>query len=355
MMQHDKRSKDPVAQEVLAFLDKQMNRRVIDFAQLKLGAEQAKEIEKCVISEAGMKGLDPLHAVYAYAQNKISVIVDHLVELPMCAKLAQTYADAEEEYMPSSPPMSPLTMSYFFCWAVFDSCIGKARETLGTVAIDVCRRLGTEWSLLRLFELMQSSRMGFYMHEGTAGPHAVLREFVTGERHKCIVPAGYMGKRGEIWFVRVLPEPYESLPMGYSLIFNTPYVIATKKNGHYMPADSSEWQAFFDRTLPKTGIEDTWNAYAYLMKYGLSLNYWNEYVFQGYANHRHDMIMLAGFPDMPLSRPHSRESEARKEDGMPAQVGPDNGNTPVQRQKMGRNDPCPCGSGKKYKKSCGAR
>ncbi|MBI4585332.1 MAG: SEC-C domain-containing protein [Planctomycetes bacterium] len=23
------------------------------------------------------------------------------------------------------------------------------------------------------------------------------------------------------------------------------------------------------------------------------------------------------------------------------------------RQKIGRNDPCPCGSGKKYKKCCG--
>ncbi|WP_342430923.1 SEC-C metal-binding domain-containing protein [Neobacillus sp. FSL H8-0543] len=28
-------------------------------------------------------------------------------------------------------------------------------------------------------------------------------------------------------------------------------------------------------------------------------------------------------------------------------------NIPVQREKVGRNDPCPCGSGKKYKKCCG--
>ena len=26
----------------------------------------------------------------------------------------------------------------------------------------------------------------------------------------------------------------------------------------------------------------------------------------------------------------------------------------VKTQKVGRNDPCPCGSGKKYKKCCGA-
>jgi uncharacterized protein YecA (UPF0149 family) len=25
----------------------------------------------------------------------------------------------------------------------------------------------------------------------------------------------------------------------------------------------------------------------------------------------------------------------------------------VPRKKVGRNDPCPCGSGKKYKKCCG--
>ena len=28
--------------------------------------------------------------------------------------------------------------------------------------------------------------------------------------------------------------------------------------------------------------------------------------------------------------------------------------TPVKSQKVGRNDPCPCGSGEKYKKCCGA-
>jgi len=26
---------------------------------------------------------------------------------------------------------------------------------------------------------------------------------------------------------------------------------------------------------------------------------------------------------------------------------------PRQKKKVGRNDPCPCGSGKKYKKCCG--
>lgn len=309
-MQHVDKPRGPLSRKVLAALETQLNRRVIHFADLKLGAERAHDLERGVISDEGMRDLDPLHAVYAFAQNKMSVIVEQLSELPMCAKLAKAHADAEDEYLPSGPPMSPLTGSYFFCWAVFDSCVGKAKETMGTVAIDVGRRLGMEWSLLRLFEHMQDSRMGFYIHEGTSGPHVLLREFITGKKHRCIVPAGYTGMAGEIWFVRVLPEPFESVPMGYSLVFNTPYVLATKKNGRYMTADASEWQAFFDRTLPKTGIQDSRKAYADLMKYGLSLNYWNEYVFEAYVNNRSDMILLAGFPDVPSSRPHSRAGEA---------------------------------------------
>jgi|AntAceMinimDraft_17_1070374.scaffolds.fasta_scaffold01915_5 hypothetical protein len=307
-MQHVDRQEGPVSRRVIAALKKELNRKVIDFDMLKLGAEQAKKLEQGIISEEGMKDLGPLHAVYTYAQNKLSVIVEHLVELPMCAKLARAYADAEEEYMPSGPPMSPLTQSYFFCWAVFDSCVGKTQETLGTVAIDVCRRLGTEPSLFRLFEHMQNSRMGFYVHQGMADSHVLLTEFVTERQHKCVVPAGYMGKPGEIWFVRVLPEPFASLQRGYSLVFNTPYVICARKGDKFVPADAREWQAFFDRTITKTGIEDAHEAYSHLMKYGLSLNYWNKYVLEAYVNHRQDMILLAGFPDIASSRPHSREN-----------------------------------------------
>ena len=51
-----------------------------------------------------------------------------------------------------------------------------------------------------------------------------------------------------------------------------------------------------------------------------------------------------------------RQQVAKEEQ---AQVGGDNTREkrPVRKtaaQKVGRNDPCPCGSGKKYKKCCGA-
>jgi preprotein translocase subunit SecA len=39
---------------------------------------------------------------------------------------------------------------------------------------------------------------------------------------------------------------------------------------------------------------------------------------------------------------------------VPAQPRPAPPRQPERRQKVGRNDPCPCGSGKKFKKCCGA-
>ena len=70
-MQQVDSPRGPVSRKALAALQKQLNRKVIDLAECRLGAERAKELERGVITEKGMKNLDPLHAVYAYAQNKI--------------------------------------------------------------------------------------------------------------------------------------------------------------------------------------------------------------------------------------------------------------------------------------------
>ena len=93
------RPRGAVSRKVLAALEKERRRRVIDFGSLKLGAQRAEELERGVISEAGMGEYDPLHAVYIYAQNKMSVIVEQIMELPMCGELADAYSEGQEEYM----------------------------------------------------------------------------------------------------------------------------------------------------------------------------------------------------------------------------------------------------------------
>jgi hypothetical protein len=42
------------------------------------------------------------------------------------------------------------------------------------------------------------------------------------------------------------------------------------------------------------------------MKFGPARDYWSEFVFEAYVNHRSDVIFLAGLPDVAESRPHSR-------------------------------------------------
>ncbi len=48
------------------------------------------------------------------------------------------------------------------------------------------------------------------------------------------------------------------------------------------------------------------------------------------------------------------EEQRRKKDFLERHsAGPQKGKTVVREERVGRNDPCPCGSGKKYKKCCG--
>ena len=105
-----------------------------------------------------------------------------------------------------------------------------------------------------------------------------------------------------------MPEPFPELNFGYSVVLTTPYVISEMHNERFVFSSEKNWISFFERNLVKTTIKDTKRAYEFLMKFGLNRHYWNEYVFEGYVNHKDDMILLAGFPDISVSRPHSSEN-----------------------------------------------
>jgi hypothetical protein len=303
----------PISKKVLSGLDKFLNQKVVDIGALKEGQIRADNLEKTIMSEKDLAEFDPLHGVYAYGQNRLSALIEQLSELPEMWKLAKAYGDAEETYLPSGPPMSPLTHSYFFCWGAFDLGAGLKRESFATVAIDFCKFIKADPGLIRIFEKMQNSRMGFYIHEGYWEDKILFRELVTDNQIKAVVPSGYWGQPGQIWLARILPEPFEELHFDYSIVFITPYIILEQKDQQVIFATEENWLTFFERNLKKTGIKERKPAYEFFMKYGLERHYWNEYIFEAYVNHQPDMILLAGFPDIPLSRPHSRESQAREE------------------------------------------
>lgn len=221
----------------------------------------------------------PSHAVYVAAENQISVLAELLSALPQMARLADLIGQAEDEYLPAGPPMSPLTRSYFTCWAFFDACFGLDKETVGTCILELGPTLRLDAGFLDIVRLMQESRMGFYCHEGAAGDCIVLRELVTGQVVRALVPSGHRGHEGELWLVRLMPPPDARLTE--HVAFTTPYVIIGPK--------VEAWLAYFERTLGKDvslGSKDTMSsAYEKLLKWRPSRRYWSEYIFEAYANH----------------------------------------------------------------------
>lgn len=66
-----------------------------------------------------------------------------------------------------------------------------------------------------------------------------------------------------------------------------------------------------------------------------------------------EVEFIARFKTKEGSRSHHERSTFKKEDGLWSFYNGDMVKAqPVKTNKVGRNDPCPCGSGKKYKKCC---
>jgi hypothetical protein len=285
----------PIARKVLARMKRRMPASVAKIKPVLHSGVTPDELRKSVVAQKNLAGFEPAHAVYVYTQNQVSIMSEELTALQELAPLDDILAKAEDAYTPSAPPMSPLTTSYFTCWAFFDACAGPANETVGTTILAIGAALGLHTELLRLVRLMQESRMGLYIHQGTEGELAILEDFITGEVCRTLVPAGYSGEKGELWYVRVLPPPIQGSSL--HVAFTTPYIV--------LQPGPREWLAYVSRTFSGTAsIGD----YIDHMKYGPTREYWNEYVFEAYVNYRTEAIFLAGLPDVAESRPHSKVS-----------------------------------------------
>jgi hypothetical protein len=301
-------SRRPIAEKIVAKMKQSTRRKVVNIGNAIRGRAMAEELQKTIASREDLAKLHPSHAAYVYVQNQVSVMSQQLTALKEMTQFAEMISKAEDLYMPSAPPMSPLTTSYFTCWAFFDACVGRANETIGTTILEVGAVFGMNPNLLRLIRLMQDSRMGFYIHRDREGDVSILEDLVTGTAYRAIVPAGYKGRENENWYVRLLPPPF---PGGMEhVVFTTPYVV--------LYPDFADWLAYIRRALPETATVADYERH---MKYGPTREYWSEYVFEAYVNHQADAIFLAGLPDIAESRPHSRVSEANGWKG-PALIRP---------------------------------
>ena len=242
------------------------------------------------------EGFDPIHAVYVFMQNLTSRFAESVSQLPEMQTWARAVGKAEDEYMPSGPPMSPLTGSYFWMWAFYDLRIGKSTDTLAQ-----CQIVSNDVIMMNSHQLdatkkMERSRMGIYEHIGRDGPHIRLKELITNDNFICHCPTGYVGKKGELWYVRLLP-PLEPEHAIYWVAMTTPYIL--------IDTSKTDWMTFLKRTLLHCDGSNDRTRLHNLLKYDLEPNYWNEFVFKAYHHHQQDAVFLAGIPDLKSSLPHA--------------------------------------------------
>src|SRR5262245_47888586 len=240
------------------------------------------------------EALDPLHAVYVAVQNVSSVFAERVSVLPEFDPYYRVVLDAQENYMPSGPPWSPLTGSYFTTWAFYALRCGPDDETIGTCLLDVGERLGLGPDEAEAIRLMSETRMGVYEHAGLKGGRCLLRELITNHECECYSPAGYLGRAGELWFVRLCP-PID--PADYHVALTTPYLL--------MGFGKADWTAYLSKSLIGLTAPEKRRRLHELLKYGREPNFWSEFIFKAYLNHRPDAIYLTGLPDVPGSMPHA--------------------------------------------------
>ena len=240
-------------------------------------------------------GHDPIHSVYVHVQNITSVFAENVSVLPELRQYYKIVENAEDEYLPAGPPMSPLTRSYFTTWAFFDVRFGPDKETMGTCLLDLADLLDMDPCIVEAAREFQQSRMGIYEHLGSVGGRCRLRELITDREFICYCTSGYAGRPGELWYVRVCPPLWG--PADYWVTVTTPYV--------FVEISKADWVAYLNRAMLQVKTKDDEKKLHRLMKFGRSTNHWNEYVFLAYVNHQHDAVFLTGSPDVKGSLPHA--------------------------------------------------
>ena len=114
------------------------------------------------------EGLDPFHAAYVFMQNFTAYFGEFVSGLPEMESWAEAVQKAEDEYLPSGPPMSPLTTSYFWTWALYDLRIGKSTDTLAYCQID-CQRCDLDEPPINWMRRRNWNRPGWESTNTSAG------------------------------------------------------------------------------------------------------------------------------------------------------------------------------------------
>ena len=291
-----------VSNKLIELFEYELNRKIINIDVLYRAQKKSEEDLKTIKTPDQLGSeYHPFHAVYVSIQNLVSVIAENLSLSGELEEAAAAIEKSEDDYMPDYPPMSPVTTSIFSFWSFFDLRFGVDDETIGTCIIDLSKILKLDEGSIELIQNLQSSRLGVYLHQGLDdNANVLLYEIFTHKLRRCHSSSRYQGKKGELWLTRLAPPPFDLSDLHVAI--TTPYVL--------LGSSQHDWENYFDQILPRFGIDPPLLAYVELMKYGVVPDYWNEYIFQSYANHIDTAIYLLGTPDKPESLPHFKPNSS---------------------------------------------
>ena len=269
-----------------------LRRKIVPRTALQRGEQKAAEIETVADLIAG--GRHPFHAVYSNVANLLNLFVEELVDLPFLNRAHAFLLKAQDLYSPGYPPMSPITVSYYVHWTLFDVPFGADRETLGDCFLGVSDLLGLDPVQVEAGEKLCHSRLGLYRIVSATDGTFRLREMITDREFDTIIPTGFNTEAGRLALIRVLP-PLHGMPSPHIAV-TTPYVV--------VGTPEADWLEYFVRQQVLAGSPGAEDRLHRHMKHSQDDWYWTEFFFYGYVNHRSDAIFVAGVPDRPETQPH---------------------------------------------------
>jgi len=191
-------------------------------------------------------------------QNLVSFLFEEMSGFQSIDKLCEIIQDFEEEYMPSGPPMSPITGSYFAYWSLFDLKFGEDNLTFCDILIEMSELFEFPHWILEVLKAIQRSRMGIYEQQKDIQGTIQLKELYTEEVFSVYNSSGYKGSPSELWFVRLIKD----MPNGNATIPITPYILR--------PSEKKDWMNLFLEKFQKEENNDFKPDYNNFLKYGNS-------------------------------------------------------------------------------------
>ena len=184
---------------------------------------------------------------------------------PLLSQLNALFTEAEGRYGFEAED-SIINPAYINMWEFFDARYGKEEETLGKLYLELIDQIKPPEFMAKCVSACCSSRMGIYEHMGKKGQLTVLQDLATGASYPTINPNGYAGRKGEIWYVRLLPTTNEE----FYFAITTPYIVKRTTR--------DSWREFFVKAGVKVGSMQAESGAKKLMKYPEEPFYWFDYI-----------------------------------------------------------------------------